>query len=668
MPRILVVDDRPDNLVVVDRYLTEAGHTVETVCSAELALARIAVGQRYDLFVLDVVLPGMNGYELCSRLRARTDTVDVPVLFLTGLKRDIDDKVKGFDVGANDYLSKPVDRHELLARVGVLLRLQRALTEAKTANERLERIVDDRTAELRDALQSLERQRRLLEDVVHGLPSAVLVHDDDGALLKSNGAAEDFFGPLSAGAKLQGTKLAPFFDAESRRVLIEVGSRVTQVLDTERHGRRFFEAEASRLEGNDDRGSWLLHLSDVTSRVDAIDEAKRRDVAEMQGRIDVLERQLETGNSYRMTQVIGHSPAMAIVHQRVDQLRRSRASVLISGESGTGKELVARAIHFDGDLRDRPFVPVHCGAIPASLAESELFGYVRGAFTGAARDVKGLFEVANGGTIFLDEIGECSPDVQTKLLRVLQSGEIRPVGASREKIVDVRLIAASNQSLAELARQGLFREDLYYRLNVVQIDLPPLRDRVEDIPELALHLLETHAQAREGDRQLTGFSREAIRLLESHPWAGNVRELENVIVRAVALSRGPLIQAEDLSPRLRGQSVHSFGTTQQGDASRTDGYFDTPSMVKSKLDNVSASAPRRSDTALSIVNLADAVEATRDPGRRDLSLPQFIMQIERRKIAEVLKAVGGNRIEAAKILGIGKSSLYRKIKELAIDA
>ncbi|MCA8972248.1 MAG: sigma 54-interacting transcriptional regulator, partial [Planctomycetes bacterium] len=477
MSRILVVDDRTDNLLVVDRHLTDAGYAVDTVSSAEFALARVASGQRYDLFVLDVVLPGISGFELCQRLRSRVDTADTPILFLTGEKHAAPDKVKGFDVGANDYLAKPVDSCELLARVGMLLRLRKALFEVQTANERLERLVDDRTAELRDALQSLERQRHLWEGVVRGLPSAVFVYDVADRLLRSNDAAEDLVGPIPLGASLSTSPLAPFFEPEHRQELDQVGGRVVLEIDTRHRGRRWIEAESTRLDGDEPR--WLIHLRDVTERVQALDEAERRGEERLQDRIAHLERQLDSGTGYRMTQVVGHSPAMARVHQQVDQLRKSRASVLICGESGTGKELVARAIHYDGELRDRPFVPVHCGAIPASLAESELFGYVRGAFTGATSNVKGLFEVADGGTIFLDEIGECSPDVQAKLLRVLQSGEIRPVGANRERIVDVRLIAATNQPLAEMARRGEFREDLYYRLNVVQIDLPSLRDRNE---------------------------------------------------------------------------------------------------------------------------------------------------------------------------------------------
>lgn len=681
MARILVVDDRPDNLLMIERYLTSAGHEVEAVTDGERALERIVAGARFDLFLLDVVLPGMNGYELCERIRSRAETESTPVLFLTGERGQLPDKIRGFESGANDYLQKPVDESELLARVHVLLRLQSALTDVRDAKGQLEQLVEARTVELREALHSLERQRDLWEHAVHRLPAAVVICDATMQLLHCNDVAESTFASMTSGISLVQGPLAPCFTDTARDQLV-AGGRIKLELVTSNGAPRIFEVELTLLE----QQRLLLHLVDVTDREAVAAQADSREVAELRGRIQQLEQQL--GSGYRMTQVLGHSAAMARVHSAVDQLRSSRVSVLISGESGTGKELVARAIHFDGDLRERPFVPVHCGAIPESLAESELFGYVKGAFTGAASDTKGLFEQADGGTIFLDEIGECSPELQSKLLRVVQSGEVRPVGATTVKNVNVRLIAATNRSLGDMVRDGQFREDLFYRLNVVQIDLPPLRDRIEDIPVLALHLLEKHAVRANGEPAVKGISREALAVLEAHTWDGNVRELENVIVRAIALSRAPLIQVEDLAPRIRdgaaaasgmigglgvtpgqampprsGMALSGHGAPQIG--MRVEHVTDSGGAVElaASSDFGGTAASRLSEAP---ILKPEAIGGGDAGSSESFLLPKLMADAERAAIVRALQAAKGNKITAAQLLGIGKSSLYRKIKELDI--
>ncbi len=239
--------------------------------------------------------------------------------------------------------------------------------------------------------------------------------------------------------------------------------------------------------------------------------------------------------------LIGSSPRMRAVLRTVESLRHNESSVLIEGESGTGKELVAAAIHAASPRRDKPFVPVDCGALPESIIESELFGNERGAFTGAT-GAAGLFRVADGGTLFLDEIGEIAQSVQAKLLRALQQREVRPVGATTAVPVDIRIVAATNRDLATLAQEGRFRLDLFYRLNVVRIELPPLRERSEDIPLLAQHFLAKHR--RQGS-PVVGLEPEALHALTRHPWPGNVRELENAIESALALAGGPRLSARD---------------------------------------------------------------------------------------------------------------------------
>ncbi len=310
-----------------------------------------------------------------------------------------------------------------------------------------------------------------------------------------------------------------------------------------------------------------------------------------------LEREL-AGRAHAA--LIGSSARMRAVLRTVESLRHNESSVLIVGESGTGKELVAAAIHAASPRRDKPFVPVDCGALPESIIESELFGNERGAFTGAT-GAAGLFRVADGGTLFLDEIGEIAQSVQAKLLRALQQREVRPVGSGVAVPVDLRILAATNRDLAQLAEQGRFRLDLYYRLNVVRIELPPLRERAEDVPLLAQHFLEKH---RRPESSIRGFEPEALHALCRHSWPGNVRELENAIESALALAAGPWLRARDF-PIGRGR----------------------------------------------------APLATAAAGELPLSLDAYERSVLERALAES----EGDAGLAARRLGIGRSTLYRKL-------
>ncbi|HEV8616830.1 MAG TPA: sigma-54 dependent transcriptional regulator, partial [Methylomirabilota bacterium] len=262
----------------------------------------------------------------------------------------------------------------------------------------------------------------------------------------------------------------------------------------------------------------------------------------------VLRQQLEDLRG--KGQVIGASPAFRRMMTLVDQVADSAATVLIQGESGTGKELVARAIHERSPRSHRPFVAVNCAALPETLLESELFGYEKGAFTGAAGRKEGRFELADGGTLFLDEVADLSPVTQPKILRVLQEGEFERLGGTRSLRVDVRIVAATNQDLSQMVKDKRFREDLFYRLNVITINVPPLRDRREDIPVLAHHFVRIYAA--KNNRRLEGLTDEAVRQLEAYSWPGNVRELENVIERAVVLARGARIDVADLPGEIAG--------------------------------------------------------------------------------------------------------------------
>jgi DNA-binding NtrC family response regulator len=319
----------------------------------------------------------------------------------------------------------------------------------------------------------------------------------------------------------------------------------------------------------------------------------------------------EVSRRDRLDNIIGRSPPMQEIFALIRRVSSSHANILITGESGTGKELVARALHAKSPRKFQPFVAVNCAAIPENLLESEIFGYARGAHSTANVDRQGLFVEANGGTLFLDEIAELPLSLQPKLLRVLQDGEVRPLGANRAVRVDVRVMTATNRDLERRLREGQFREDLYYRLNVIQIQLPPLRGRQEDILPLADHFLARSVERSQ--RTVRGWREATKQLLLAYHWPGNVRELENVVERAVALAESDLIGPDDLPP----------------------------GMQERKSQDRLATAVAQGFT---------------------------LDQLEREYIERVLEIEGGNKTRAAQRLGLDRKTLYRKLEEYAAEA
>ncbi|MBX7071813.1 MAG: sigma-54 dependent transcriptional regulator [Pirellulales bacterium] len=333
---------------------------------------------------------------------------------------------------------------------------------------------------------------------------------------------------------------------------------------------------------------------------------QRRVIAENQN----LKAQLDL--RFGLENVIGHDHRMLKVFDLIESVADTKVTMLITGESGTGKSLIARAIHRRSARRDKPFVEVACGALPETLLESELFGHAAGAFTGATGDRLGKFALADGGTIFLDEIGTATASMQVKLLRVLQEFEFEQVGGSKTFKVDSRVILATNENLSELVGQGRFRQDLYYRINVINIELPPLRERIADIPLLAKHFLEEVCQ--ESGRQARGFAPEALAVMQGYRWPGNVRELQNVVERAVLLSKSDTIRIDDLPPAL------------------------------------AMTAPATVVAPLGARTLKQALEAP-----------------ERQIILEVLESHHWNRQLTAEQLGINRTTLYKKMKRLGLE-
>ncbi|MEM9753094.1 MAG: sigma 54-interacting transcriptional regulator [Planctomycetota bacterium] len=339
--------------------------------------------------------------------------------------------------------------------------------------------------------------------------------------------------------------------------------------------------------------------------------------------------------AYKFDNIIGSSPAMLDVLSTIAQVANSRATVLLLGETGCGKELIAKAIHYNSPRTERPLIRVNCGALSRELLESELFGHVKGAFTGAVRDKIGRFEAADGGTIFLDEIGTLDMQLQVKLLRVLQERELERVGDHRTLKVDVRVIAATNLDLQEEVRKGNFREDLYYRLNVVTVNLPPLRNRREDIPVLIDHFLDRYNQ--ENARNLKKLSRDTLNTLLRYPWPGNVRELENMIERAVVLSNG-----EDFTDDLLPLPIRMFSQQVRGD--RAD-------------ESIDGQCIKLAESAIRQYQVYEGKVYS-----------MVIDQVERHLLKEAIKLNGGVKVRAADFLGINRNTLNKKVKDLEIEA
>jgi DNA-binding NtrC family response regulator len=347
-----------------------------------------------------------------------------------------------------------------------------------------------------------------------------------------------------------------------------------------------------------------------------------------------LRKQLK--KKYQFSQIIGNAPSMQRVFKLIERVADTDSTILILGESGTGKELVARALHFNSRRQHAPFVPINCSALPENLLESELFGHKRGAFTGAINDKKGLFQEADGGTIFLDEVGSMSPLLQSRLLRVLQEREIRRVGENTPIYVNVRVVAASNEPLEKRIKEGTFREDLYYRLNVIPIPLPSLRERRDDIPLLVAHFLKNKVNPRtDHPFQLT---RQAMEILCAHDWPGNVRELENAIERAATLCEGDIIEAEDLPPSL------------------VAGVKPMPCSAEARQVVALPALPQSYGVRTESVNGAPLPEG--DPVQ---PLKNFLHEQEQAHLNRAMQACGGDKEKAALLLGVSLATLYRKL-------
>lgn len=574
MANVLIVEDEHVLRMTFEQFLIEEGHTVFTASNyneAEEQLAATAM----DVVVSDIILGGKTGITLLRYIAEHG--MDVRVIMITG-DPSVETASESVRLGAFDYLAKPVTAQDL-KRVVRLAVTQKALEEERIHFE-----------------ASLERYRRDLEAIFNGINAGIVMVNRDLSVRQVNGFAHELLGLEPAEEESGGNTIVlpdDFNEVMSAlRIAVEKGHEATGI-----------RVHWKGLPGT----SKVLDVS--IAPIPDIDRTEHRAVIILRDitRITWLEEQVQEG--YR--DLIGKSKQMTDIYQLIRDLAETDSTVLIGGESGTGKEMVAEALHGASRRAAMPFIRVNCAALSEDILESELFGHIKGAFTGAVNDRVGRFEAADGGSILLDEIGDISPRLQLRLLRVLQSGEFERVGDSQTKKANVRIIAATNQDLPRKIQLGEFRQDLYYRLNVVRIAMPALRDRREDIPLLVDFFCKRFNTSM--NREVLGLSPEALERVMRYNWPGNVRELENCIERSFIVCRDAHIQEKHL-----------------------------PEEVLQPALNVSSS---RIESA---------------PHYREI-------RVDRESIIEQLERTDWNVAKTARALGMARNTLYQKMKTLDLQ-
>ena len=549
---IMIIDDDPENLRVLSTMLTQQRYTVRSFPSGPPALHSARV-EPPDLILLDIRMPEMDGFEVCAQFKKDDALTQIPVLFLSAVDES-GGKVRAFELGGADYITKPFQAEEVLARVKTHLALRKANNNLEILNKDLEELVRERTAALQ---QSEEKYRQIVTTANEG----IVTTNEEFRITYANPVMADLIG--GSVDELIGRSIADFIyeadQEEHQRVLL-----------TRVEGKKaVYERKIKRMDGESRWG--LISAAPIfdserrfkgsVGMVTDITEKKRAEINLMDAyqEITELKNQIEADNIYlreeikldhNFDEIIGQGDAIKYALYRVEQVAATDSTVLISGESGTGKELFARALHNAGLRADRPLVKVDCAMLPEQFIVSELFGHVKGAFTGAVDLRQGRFEIAHRGTIFLDEIGELPQALQAKLLRVLQDGEYERLGDSRTLKTDVQVIAATNRDLGALVEEGRFRQDLWYRLNVFPITIPPLRRRKDDIPLLVNHFVKK--LSKKTGKEITKISKTVLDQLTAYDWPGNVRELEHILERSIILSQGKSLQ---LSERLASITV-----------------------------------------------------------------------------------------------------------------
>ncbi len=585
---ILVVDDEQVNRNLFQAMLKSLGYSSDVAANGNEALAKL--DSSFELVLLDVMMPEMDGFEVTRRIRGNSDCSDVPIIMVT-LLTNKQDRLEAVEAGANDFISKPVDKLELKVRMESLLKMKAAQDEIKRHRANLEILVEERTA-------ALSHSEGRLRAIFEAAQDCILVQDTNFRYTHVNPAVEKLFG--TSASDLLGFKDEALFGDEGGRHNREVGERVL-------HGETVEEERTRSVNG--------IPATFLEIRVPIRDET-----GEITGLCGILRNVTERKELQTRVQnkapVGKTSAAMRLTLEKALLVAETDSTVLLTGESGSGKDYLARFIHEHSKRSDGPFFAINCAALAQELAESELFGHEAGAFTGAARRKRGLLELAEGGTLLLNEIGELPLSLQAKLLTFLDTRSFNRVGGEKAIRVSARLIAATNRNLEQEVSQGRFRADLFHRLNVYLVCVPPLRERIEDIPTLAEKLLQELVSEMQLDRIPEIDSSFALRLC-SYRWPGNVRELRNVLERSLIISRGRQLKID------LGEENEQY----EDEVPKTDWRW----------------------------------IATFPPAK---SLTEMAADFKKSIIEQALETANGRKTQAARLLKVSRDSLKRQMKTL----
>lgn len=569
---ILIVDDTPENLSILRKLLTDKGYQVRPALNAEIALKAVN-SLTPDLILLDIMMPGMDGYELCRLLKSDEKTSHIPIIFISALT-EVEGILEAFQAGGVDYITKPFRSEEVLARVQTHLELQNAIWEK-------------------------EATHRMLQTIMDSIDNAIVTVDKQLQVINANKPLDSICG------NIPGDK-----GSFQQRLLEGSGPCAETIRKVFKHHKQVKEYRVECSCGVQNGKTLVLNAAPLTGEQNELDGAVLvvRDIS----RLAELEKTLLETHSYH--NIIGKSEVMQKVYTLLEQTAGLDVNVLIYGESGTGKELIADAVHHASSRAKKPLIKVNCAALSESLLESELFGHVSGAFTGAVKDRIGRCQAAEGGTLFLDEIGDISSRFQAKLLRFLEQKEFERIGDSKTIKADVRVVAATNQDLQQRVEDNEFRQDLYYRLKNLLIRVPPLRERSDDIPLLISHFIETSRKSM--NKNIQGLGKEVSTLFMQYTWPGNVRELRSTIHFACALCPGEVIEREHLPPEFLSAVTAGSGN-----------------------DVSTGFVPTNTDTP----------------------------QSEKEAILAVLNKTDWNKAKSARLLGMSRATLYSKLLKYGIE-
>jgi formate hydrogenlyase transcriptional activator len=641
--KVLIADDNAENLYLLEALLKGNGHEVWSAVNGADAFEKLRAG-KFDLIISDILMPVMDGFELCRKAKTSEDLRHIPFIVYTATYTSAQDETFALKIGADRFIVKPCEPDALMEAIHDVMAAARSRNVALTPppiqeeemlrvhNDRLVRKLEQKIEQLKkevqarhEAEETLRASERTLKTVFESATDGILAADvKTGRFAMANAAMGRMLG--CSAEEIKGLSIADLHPLESLDYVRsqferQVRGEIALALDipVKRRDGSVFIADVNsaplELEGR-------LHLLGIFRDI----TARKQSEKELRNALDTIKKlkdQLEAENLYLHDEIklkegfggiIGTSDPMKYAMHRIRQVARTKTTAILTGETGTGKGIFARFLHQESDRRDKPFVNVPCAGLPANLIESELFGREKGAFTGSTVRQIGRFELAHGGTIFLDEIGELPIELQAKLLKVLEDGEFERLGSPHPVKVDVRVIASTNRNLEEEIENGRFRKDLFYRLNVFPVTLPPLRKRREDIPLLVEFFVNRFS--RSFGRRVERIPTKTMKALEDYEWPGNVRELINVIERAVILSHGPELR---LAERL------------------------SVSPIDSAQENV--------------------------PKGREAGQPKGLAEAERDHILQTLQRTGW-RIEgergAAQLLGINPSTLRTRMRKLDI--